>query len=127
MSSLCFSRVAGGAALVTGGSRGIGAAISHALARAGMPVAVAARNVAVAEELVHSLPVQQAQHQAQQQQRHMAVACNVADAGAVDATVAEVEKKLGTISVLINCAGGVKLSLCLCTRHDSTIAACSSP
>lgn len=85
-------------ALVTGGSRGIGAGIALALARVGADVAVNYRARARAAELVceeiRSLG-----------RRAMAVQADVSLAGDVQRMVAEVESRLGGIDILVNNAG----------------------
>jgi 3-oxoacyl-[acyl-carrier protein] reductase len=85
-------------ALVTGGSRGIGRAIAIALAQAGAAVAVnyreqagEARNVV---ETIRGLG-----------RRASAVAADVSRADAVARMVADVERDLGPIDVLVNNAG----------------------
>ena len=85
-------------AFVTGGSRGIGRATVVALARAGHPVAfcyatdeAGARATCEAAEQVGG--------------KVMAVAADVADAGAVDAAFREVEAAFGPVTVLVNNAG----------------------
>lgn len=85
-------------ALVTGGSRGIGAEIARALALDGFDVAVnyrgnAARAEAVCEELRGSGA------------RALAVGADVADGDAVEAMVKTVERELGTLDTLVNNAG----------------------
>ena len=85
----------GKVALVTGGSRGIGLAISHSLADAGARVAVVARNAERAAEAAAGLPGD----------GHRGYACDVGDSGAVQATVAAVESDLGPVDILVNNAG----------------------
>ncbi len=88
-----FCRLDGKVALVTGGSRGIGAAISRELARAGARVAVNYRSGSEAAEALAG------------ELGGIAVAADVADGGQVGALVDTVERDLGEIDFLVNNAG----------------------
>jgi len=84
------------AVLVTGGSRGIGAAIARAFAERGDRVAVHCRDaVAAAEAVRKSLPGQ----------GHVTVQADLADADAVKAMVDAAADGLGGLDVLVNNAG----------------------
>ncbi len=82
--------------LVTGGSRGIGKAVSLAFARAGAAVAVLYReNRGVAEATLAQLPGD----------GHFALRADVADPAAVASAVDEAMARWGRIDVLVNNAG----------------------
>jgi len=88
----------GKTAIVTGGSRGIGRAIALALAGEGANVAIAfAGNTAAAEETLQLIKAAGVQG--------MVCQCDVSDAEAVDAMVASVKEKFGSVDVLVNNAG----------------------
>jgi 3-oxoacyl-[acyl-carrier protein] reductase len=89
-----MSALAGKVALVTGASRGIGAAVAVALGAAGARVAVNFRQEAAAAEQV-ARAIGQA----------LAVQADVADASAVAAMLAAVEAGLGPVDILVNNAG----------------------
>jgi 3-oxoacyl-[acyl-carrier protein] reductase len=87
-----------GCALVTGASRGIGAAIARALAADGWPVAVNFRSdeqgaVAVVKEIEDAGG------------RALAMQADVSDPGAADALFERAEAELGPVLVLVNNAG----------------------
>lgn len=85
-------------ALITGGSRGIGAAIAAALARAGYAVAINYNHSAdAAEALAASLHAEG--HTA------VTVQADVSDPAQVAAMFQAVENQLGAVSVLVNNAG----------------------
>ncbi|AYD64169.1 SDR family oxidoreductase [Achromobacter sp. B7] len=85
-------------ALVTGGSRGIGAAIVRRLAADGYAVAVNyASSAAHADTLVSEIR--------QAGGRALAVQADVARADQVRAMYDKVEAELGTVHALVNCAG----------------------
>lgn len=81
-----------GVALVTGGGRGIGAAIARELAGAGMRVAVSARSADQVEAVASEIG-------------GAAVAADVSDDDDVRAMVDRVEEELGPIDLLVNNAG----------------------
>jgi 3-oxoacyl-[acyl-carrier protein] reductase len=81
-----------GVALVTGGGRGIGAAIARELADAGMKVAVSSRTREQVEEVAREIA-------------GLAVVADVSSPGDAEAMVAEVERELGPIDLLVNNAG----------------------
>lgn len=88
----------GRTALVTGGSRGIGAAIVRSLAQAGAAVAVNYRERAgEANALVDAI--------GEAGGRAIAVAADVSQSDAVARMVQRVESELGSIGILINNAG----------------------
>ena len=87
-----------GAALVTGGSRGIGAAIAKALAAEGWPVAVNYRSGAEQAEAVVKEIVDAGG-------RAIAVQADVSQTGSEDALFKAVEEQLGPVLVLVNNAG----------------------
>lgn len=85
-------------ALVTGGSRGIGAGIALALARAGANVAVNYhRNAEAAAEVCRSI--------AELGRRAFPVQADVSRAAEVARMVAEVQRQLGPVDILVNNAG----------------------
>jgi len=88
----------GRTALVTGGSRGIGAAISKALAQAGVAVAINYRERAdEANKLVETI--------AKANGRAVAIPADVSQTSAVAQMVERVKSELGPIDILINNAG----------------------
>ena len=88
----------GKAALVTGGSRGIGRAVCLELARRGACVAVNyAGNAAASEETVESCKAMGVDA--------FSVQADVADAAACDAMVKEVLSRFGRLDILVNNAG----------------------
>lgn len=87
----------GKAALVTGGSRGIGRAVAEALAREGLSVVVAARDIGAAEETAAVVRALGASA--------LAVQADVADPGQVERLVAAAVQQFGRLDILVNNAG----------------------
>jgi NAD(P)-dependent dehydrogenase (short-subunit alcohol dehydrogenase family) len=85
-------KIAGLAAIVTGGASGLGAETARALARAGAKVAVFDVNLdrakAIAEEIGGA-----------------AIPCDVTDASSAESAVAVAREKHGAARILVNCAG----------------------
>jgi 3-oxoacyl-[acyl-carrier protein] reductase len=81
-----------GVALVTGGGRGIGAAIARELARAGMQIAVSARTRDAVEAVAHELG-------------GVALVGDVSRRDDVEGWVDRVTRELGPIDLLVNNAG----------------------
>lgn len=90
--------LAGKAALVTGGSRGIGAAIAQRLARDGADVALTYRNAADrAQNVVEQIEATG--------RRGLAIAADSADPDAVVAAVDRTAAEFGRLDILVNSAG----------------------
>lgn len=85
-------------ALVTGASRGIGAAVATAFARAGADVALLARSTDALERLAEGIE--------SEGRRAVAVPCDVTVASSIDAAYRKACSALGSIDVLVNNAGG---------------------
>ena len=100
--------LAGEVAIVTGGSRGIGLAVAHALARGGAHVVIAARNgegaAAAAAEL--------------EGEGHSGYACDVADPAACRAVAAAAQRTQKPASILVNNAGITRDGILVRLRDD---------
>ena len=100
--------LAGEVAIVTGGSRGIGLAVAHALARGGAHVVIAARNgkgaAAAAAEL--------------EGEGHSGYACDVADPAACRAVAAAAQRAQKPASILVNNAGITRDGILVRLRDD---------
>jgi 3-oxoacyl-[acyl-carrier protein] reductase len=86
--------LAGQVAFITGSTRGIGREVAATLHRAGAAVAVVGRRAEAARAVATELG-----------ERALGVGCDVAEAAQVDAAVAEVERGLGPVTILVNNAG----------------------
>ncbi len=102
------SELSGQVALVTGGSRGIGLAISAALAEAGAKVAVVGRNEERAIAAAGSLSGGP----------HVGMGCDVADSDAAAEMVTAVQEKLGAVTILVNNAGITRDNLLFRIRDE---------
>ena len=91
------SDLVGTVALVTGGSRGIGAAVALSLAEAGADVAVSARDL---ESLTETCSRIEALGQ-----KSVPIACDVTRTSTISEAISTVERELGPIDILINNAG----------------------
>ena len=103
--------LAGCTALVTGASRGIGEAIALAYAAAGADVALLARDSARLDDVAERVRAQG--------RRATVLTCDVTDPDAVRTAVAEAERFLGQIDVLVNNAGGNSFSVPLSTMRPA--------
>ena len=86
----------GRVAVVTGASSGIGAVVARALAGEGASVALAARREDALSEVRRGL---------EGDGRSLVVPADITDRGQVRALVARAEEELGSVDVLVNCAG----------------------
>ena len=85
----------GKAALVTGGSKGIGKAIARALAAEGVDVAIAARTRETLEAAAAELA-------AETGRRVVPIVCDTGSTPAVEAMVADAVERLGRLDILVN-------------------------
>jgi NAD(P)-dependent dehydrogenase (short-subunit alcohol dehydrogenase family) len=84
----------GRAIVVTGASRGIGAATARLLAAEGAKLALVSRDAGALEALAHALPTDT-----------QVIAGDMNDSGAASRIVQETESRFGRIDGLVNCAG----------------------
>jgi NAD(P)-dependent dehydrogenase (short-subunit alcohol dehydrogenase family) len=89
--------LAGRTALVTGGGKGIGAAISRRLAEAGAGVMIADLDKAAAEQVAGDITADGG--------RAIGVELDVTDSAAVEGVVARAVAELGSLDILVNNAG----------------------
>ena len=89
--------LAGRVAVVTGGGRGIGAAVARALADAGARVVVSARSIGQIEGVARDLVAAGGEARA--------VTCDVTDGDSVARLLGEAESELGPVDILVNNAG----------------------
>ena len=94
-------------AFVTGGSRGIGAAIVRRLARDGLHVVAVARNADKLQQVCDEVRAQELPGSAE------AVTCDIADFGALAGAIERVADAQGRLDVLVNNAGITKDGLIL--------------
>jgi NAD(P)-dependent dehydrogenase (short-subunit alcohol dehydrogenase family) len=87
----------GQTAIVTGGGRGFGREIARALAKEGVKVAVVARS---ADQLAETVALIQ-----NEGGQAIPVTADVTDSSAVFAMVAQVERELGAVDIIVNNAG----------------------
>lgn len=105
--------LSGKIAVVTGGSRGIGAAITEKLASLGADVAVLyAGNAAAAEEVCTRCAEQYGV-------KMKAYCCNVSSFDATKETVAQIKADFGTVHILVNNAGITKDGLIAMMKEDA--------
>ena len=97
-----MTRLAGKAALITGGGTGIGRAIAMAFAREGAAVAVAGRRLEKVKEVASAIEKQGG--------AALALRCDVATAKDADRAISETAKKFGKFNVLVNNAGTLSVS-----------------
>jgi 3-oxoacyl-[acyl-carrier protein] reductase len=97
-------------ALVTGASRGIGQAILHALARAGMRVVGTATSDAGAESISAALAFAGLSGRGAR--------LDVRDAAAVDALLGEIDAREGMLTVLVNNAGVTRDNLLMRMKDE---------
>jgi len=90
-------RLDGKVAIVTGGSRGLGAAMSRGLARSGAQVVVARRDLARCEAL--AAEIRGARGEAR------ALRADAADTGSLDALLDATYQAYGRLDILVNNAG----------------------
>lgn len=95
-------------ALVTGGSRGIGLAVSRALATAGATVVVMARDEARAEASASDLPGG----------GHIALACDVGDPTQVVDAIKTVKDRIGPLDIAVNNAGITRDNILIRMKED---------
>jgi NAD(P)-dependent dehydrogenase (short-subunit alcohol dehydrogenase family) len=93
-------------AVVTGGGRGIGAAIASALAAEGAKLTLLGRNQAQLQDKAAMLTMAQA------------IRCDVANEGDVGAAFAEARQTFGPITVLVNNAGAAESAPLIRTSLD---------
>lgn len=98
-------------AIITGGARGIGAAIAEAFAKQGADIAILCRSAEAAEELTGRLA-------AEYGVRAKAYRCDVASFEDSKAAVAAVKKDFGTAHILVNNAGITKDGLVATMKED---------
>jgi NAD(P)-dependent dehydrogenase (short-subunit alcohol dehydrogenase family) len=97
-SILDLFKLDGYTALVIGGNRGLGLAMSKALAEAGASVCIAARDTKISEQAVHELSNEFEIDCIHSQ-------CDVTDENSIKATVEKTMKRFEKIDILINSAG----------------------
>lgn len=102
----------GKTAIITGGSRGIGEAITYKLASMGANVAVIYAGNATAAESVCSKCIQENGAEAK------AYRCNVSDFSEVKDTVAKIKADFGTAHILVNNAGITRDSLLAMMKEE---------
>ncbi|MEL6299971.1 MAG: SDR family oxidoreductase [Pseudomonadota bacterium] len=95
-----MSEQSGKVALITGASRGIGAAAARELAKAGMAVGCAARSPGEIEAVAADITAAGG--------KAIAIACDVSDFSAVESAVARCREAFGGIDLLVNNAGVIE-------------------
>ena len=98
-------------AFVTGGTRGIGKAIAEGLAKRGVNVAVAGRNIDAAMEVAASLSALGV--------RSRGFRLDVSNGGEVEQVFEEFRKEFGRIDILINNAGITKDGLLMRMKEEA--------
>lgn len=101
MTALDAFRLDGARALVTGASRGIGAAIARAFAEAGADIAVSARKSSSIEEV--------AEYARRHGRRAETIAADLSEQGSAKELVSEAIGRLGGLDIMVHCAGVVPL------------------
>ncbi len=94
-----FENLKGKVCVVTGGAGGIGTALCDSLSAAGINIAVLGRNADKAKKLATDLTQQHGN-------KAMGIACDVLDKKDLARAKEEINRSLGPVSFLINCAGG---------------------
>jgi NAD(P)-dependent dehydrogenase (short-subunit alcohol dehydrogenase family) len=95
-----MSDLASKVAIVTGASRGIGAAAAFVLAKAGAAVMLAARDGTRVSQLAREIVAAGG--------RATGMACDIADYGSVRTVIEKTDQQLGSIDILVNNAGVIE-------------------